>query len=161
HFIGVDQFYETPQAGATGLVFHNEQAGFLAGYLAAKVSESGIIAAVLGTDQVPSVVAFNNGYQSGATYANPDIHIISTFHPAGSATAFSGPQWGARTARQALDQGADVIFGVAGQTSNGALVEGAAAASEGTPPYCIGVDTDQWFTLPEAHPCLISSATKL
>ncbi|MEI8167775.1 MAG: BMP family ABC transporter substrate-binding protein, partial [Chloroflexales bacterium] len=26
--------------------------------------------------------------------------------------------------------------------------------------FCIGVDTDQWETVPEAHPCLISSATK-
>jgi basic membrane protein A and related proteins len=27
--------------------------------------------------------------------------------------------------------------------------------------FCIGVDTDQWETVPEAHPCLISSAMKL
>ncbi|MFN2224476.1 MAG: BMP family ABC transporter substrate-binding protein, partial [Candidatus Promineifilaceae bacterium] len=27
--------------------------------------------------------------------------------------------------------------------------------------YCIGVDSDQWETVPEAHPCLVSSAMKL
>jgi basic membrane protein A len=27
--------------------------------------------------------------------------------------------------------------------------------------WCIGVDTDQWETVPEAHPCLITSAVKL
>jgi basic membrane lipoprotein Med (substrate-binding protein (PBP1-ABC) superfamily) len=27
--------------------------------------------------------------------------------------------------------------------------------------FCIGVDTDQWETLPAAHPCLVSSAMKL
>jgi basic membrane protein A len=33
------------------------------------------------------------------------------------------------------------------------------AANEGL--YCIGVDTDQWETVPEAHSCLVSSAMKL
>jgi basic membrane protein A len=27
--------------------------------------------------------------------------------------------------------------------------------------YCIGVDSDQWETVPEAHACLVSSAMKL
>jgi basic membrane protein A len=73
----------------------------------------------------------------------------------------SDPEWGAATAKQALDQGADVIFGAGGSTGNGALQEVAAAAGAGTDLFCIGVDTDQWETLPAAHPCLISSAMKL
>jgi len=50
-----------------------------------------------------------------------------------------------------------VIFGAGGKTGNGALIETAGASGL----YCIGVDTDQWETVPEAHPCLISSAMKL
>jgi len=50
-----------------------------------------------------------------------------------------------------------VIFGAGGKTGNGALIE--TAANKGV--YCIGVDTDQWETVPEARPCLISSAMKL
>ena len=38
-----------------------------------------------------------------------------------------------------------------------ALIE--VAGTEGA--FCIGVDTDQWETVPEAHPCLVSSAVKL
>ena len=34
-------------------------------------------------------------------------------------------------------------------------------AKEGGDAYCIGVDTDQWETVPEAQPCLITSAMKL
>ena len=64
---------------------------------------------------------------------------------------------GASTAKQAVDQGADVVFGAGGKTGNGALIE--VAGTEGL--YCIGVDTDQWETVPEAHPCLVSSAMKL
>ncbi|MCZ7665707.1 MAG: BMP family ABC transporter substrate-binding protein [Thermoleophilia bacterium] len=67
--------------------------------------------------------------------------------------AFTDPEWGASTAKQALDQNADVVFGAGGKTGNGALIEVAnAVGADGPPPFCIGVDTDQWFTVPEAHP---------
>ena len=160
-FIGVDQFQGAPIDNVVGLVFHEDHSGFLAGVLAARLTQSGTIAAVLGTDQVPPVVAFKEGYEAGARYINPDINIISTYHPGAIDQAFVDPEWGATTARQALDQGADVIFGAGGKTGNGALIEVATAAANGNPPFCIGVDSDQWLTVPEAHPCLVSSAMKL
>lgn len=156
-FIGVDQFQGEEIANVTGLIFNEAQAGYLAGALAAMMSETGTIAAVLGTDLVPPVVAFKEGYDSGALAINPDINIISTYHPGGLDVAFTDPEWGAATSKQAIDQGADVVFGAGGNTGNGALIE--VAGNEGV--YCIGVDTDQWETLPAAHPCLISSAMKL
>jgi basic membrane protein A len=156
-FIGVDQFQGTTLPNVTGLLFPEDRAGFLAGALAAMLSESGTIAAVLGTDLVPPVVAFKEGYENGAEHINPDITIISTYHPGGLDVAFTDPEWGATTARQALDQGADVIFGAGGKTGNGALQE--VASVEGA--YCIGVDSDQWETVPEAHACLVTSAMKL
>ena len=156
-FIGVDQFQGDTIANLTGLVFNEDKAGYLAGVLAASLSESGTIASVLGTDLVPPVVAFNEGYQNGAMSVNPDINIIATYHPGGLDVAFTDPEWGATTAQQAIDQGADIIFGAGGQTGNGALIQ--AAGVEGV--WCIGVDTDQWDTVPEAQPCLVSSAMKL
>jgi basic membrane protein A len=42
-------------------------------------------------------------------------------------------------------------------TGNGALQE--TATKPGL--FCIGVDSDQWETVPAAHPCLVSSAMKL
>jgi basic membrane protein A len=160
-FIGIDQFQDETIPNLTGLIFHEDQSGFLAGALAAQLSKTGTIAAVLGTDLVPPVVAFKEGYELGAKSINPDIKIISTYHPGELSQAFVDPEWGAATAKQALDQGADVIFGAGGMTGNGALQEVASAASAGSEVYCIGVDTDQWETLPAAHPCLISSAMKL
>lgn len=160
-FIGVDQFQVETIPNLAGLVFNEDQSGFLAGALAAQLSESGTIAAVLGTDLVPPVVAFKEGYELGAKYINPDIQFISTYHPGGLDRAFTDPEWGASTARQALDQGADVIFGAGGLTGNGALQEVAAAVDAGSTVYCIGVDSDQWETLPAAHSCLVSSAMKL
>jgi basic membrane protein A len=157
NFIGVDQFQGEAISNLAGLIFPEDRAGFLAGALAAQLTSSGTIAAVLGTDLVPPVVAFKEGYEAGARYVTPDINLISTYHPGGLDVAFTDPEWGASTARQAMDQGADVVFGAGGNTGNGALAE--VAGEPGA--YCIGVDTDQWETLPEAHPCLVSSAMKL
>lgn len=160
-FIGVDQFQGESLPNLAGLVFNEDKSGFLAGALAAQLSKTGTIAAVLGTDLVPPVVAFKEGYELGAKYINPDINLISTYHPGEISQAFTDPEWGAATAKQALDQGADVVFGAGGSTGNGALQEVAAAPGAGTDVFCIGVDTDQWETLPAAHPCLVSSAMKL
>lgn len=160
-FIGVDQFQGDTIPNLIGLVFHEDQSGFLAGALAAQLTKTGTIGAVLGTDKVPPVVAFKEGYELGAKYINPDIKFLSTYNPKDISQAFNDPEWGATTAKQAMDQGADVIFGAGGNTGNGALQEVATAASGGATVWCIGVDTDQWETLEAAHPCLVSSAMKL
>ncbi len=160
-FIGVDQFQADPLPNYAGLIFPEDKAGYLAGVLAASLDKTGTIGAVLGTDLVPPVVAFKEGYEAGAKATKPDIKLISTYHPGELSQAFVDPEWGAATAKQAMDQGADVIFGAGGMTGNGALQEVAAAAEAGKEVYCIGVDTDQWETLPAAHPCLVSSAMKL
>jgi basic membrane protein A len=157
NFIGVDQFFDGSIPNVTGLLFPEDQAGFLAGALAAEMSSTGTIAGVYGTDLVPPVVAFKEGYEAGAAHVDPGINVISTYHPGGLDVAFTDPEWGATTAKQAIDNGADIIFGAGGKTGNGALIE--VASHEGL--YCIGVDSDQWQTVPEAHSCLITSAMKL
>jgi basic membrane protein A len=155
-FIGVDQFQSEPVDNFVGLIAHQDQEGFLAGALAAMLTNSGIVAQILGTDEIETIVAFKEGFEGGARYILPDINIISTYHPGGLEIAFTDPDWGAEAARQSLDQGADVIFGAGGLTGDGALIE--VAGQEGA--YCIGVDIDQWLTLPDAHPCLVSSAVR-
>ena len=156
-FIGVDQFYEAPLANTTGLLFPEWKAGFEAGALAGMLTESKLLAGVYGTDLVPAVVAFGEGFEDGAKYIDPEIEVITTYHPGGFATGFTDPEWGAATSKQAIEQGADVIFAAGGKTGNGGLIE--TANYPGV--YCIGVDSDQWNTVPEAHPCLVSSAMKL
>jgi basic membrane protein A len=156
-FIGVDQFQAEEIPNIAGLIFEEDKSGFMAGALAGLLTESDTVAAVLGTDLVPPVVAFKEGYENGVSYVNEDAEVISTYHPGGLDVAFTDPEWGATTAKQAIDNGADVVFGAGGKTGNGALIE--TASVEGV--YCIGVDSDQWFTVPEAHPCLVSSAMKL
>lgn len=155
-FIGVDQFQEKPTDNLVGLIFDEDKAGYLAGALAGLLTKSNVVAAVLGTDLVPPVVKFGKGYEAGAKAVKPDIRVISAYHPGGLARGFSDPDWGKNTTIQMIQQQADVIFGAGGQTGNGALL-GALERNV----LAIGVDTDQWETLPQVRPVLVSSAMKL
>jgi len=155
-FVGTDQFQAEVVPNLAGLIFQEDKAGFLAGALAALMSKSGTVGAVLGTDVIPPVVLFGKGYEAGAKYINPNIKVLIAYHPGGLAKGFIDPEWGKQTAVQQMDQGADVIFGAGGKTGNGALI-----ACAGKKVFCIGVDDDQYNTVPEAKTYLLSSAMKL
>ncbi len=145
----------------TGLNFPEDQAGFLVGALAAMMSQSHKIGAVCGTDVVPPVWRYGEGYKAGAAYADlkksTTTEVFVVYHSdVGFDKTFTDPEWGAQTAKSMMDQGADAIFGCGGITGNGAIT---AAAQAGK--YAIGVDADQYLTLPEAAPRMLSSAMKL
>jgi basic membrane protein A len=157
-FIGVDQF----QAGGSerpnlvGLIFPEDQAGFIVGALAAMMTKSGKIGAVLATDAVPPVFRFGEGYRAGARYAKPNVEVDIAFHNDVPFTkTFVDPEWGKATAIAMIDKGADIIFGAGAKTGNGALL-GAAEKRV----YAIGVDTDQYYTVTGAQSVLLSSAIK-
>ena len=157
-FIGVDHDYAFVKnnKNVAGLVFPEKQAGYLAGALAAMATDSGMIGAVFGTDQTPSIIDFKSGYIVGARSIDPDVEVFIEHHSGDVNQALTDPEWGKQAAKDMIDAGADVIFGVGGLTGNGALIE--SANHDGV--FCIGVNADQWEVLPEAHGCLISSAVK-
>ena len=155
-FIGVDQNQTETLSNLAGLIIPADHSGFLAGALAGMITRSNTVAVVLGTDEIPPVVAFKEGWESSARYTNPQVQNLAKYHPGALNVVFNDPDWGAATAREFLDQGADVIFAAAGNTGNVALV---VLAEEGV--YCVGVDADQWKTLPEARPCLVTCALRL
>jgi len=160
-FIGVDQFQAETVNGVAGLLFPEDNAGFLVGALAAMMSKSHKIGAVCGTDVVPAVWRFGEGYKAGAAYADgmmgSTTKVFVVYHSdVGFDKTFTDPEWGAQTAKSMMDQGADAIFGCGGMTGNGAVTT---AAQSGA--YAIGVDTDQYYSLPEAAPHMLSSAMKL
>ncbi|MEO7423265.1 MAG: BMP family ABC transporter substrate-binding protein [Ornithinibacter sp.] len=161
-FIGVDQGYDpaaVTSKNITGLVFPEDQAGYGAGYLAGLMTKTNKLGQVLGLE-IPPVQKYAKGFEAGAKAANPKVTVATVYHPAGD-NAFNDPVWGAGEAKKQLAQGADLIFGAGGNTGNGALQEIAKASGAGTDIFCIGVDTDQWDTVPAAQPCLITSAEKL
>ena len=155
-FIGVDQFQEKDAENLAGLIFDEDKAGYLAGALAAMQTKSGTIGQVLGTPIVPPVEKFGAGYIAGAKAMKADIKILSACHPGGLAKGFTDPDWGKSTTLQMIDQKADIVFAAGGLTGNGGLI----AASE-KKILGIGVDTDQYLTLPEVKASLLSSSMKL
>ncbi len=158
NFVGVDQFQGEAIPNLTGLVFPEDKAGYAAGYLAGLMTKTNKLGAVLGTDTVPPVKLFGEGYKAGVLAANPEAEVTIVYHEPNN--AFNDPEWGAAEAKKQLAQGADIIFGAGGNTGNGALIEIAKAPGAGESIFCIGVDTDQFFTVPQAQKCLLTSAEK-
>ena len=126
-FIGLDQGICVDEAGAPdatftcagdaatllpnyqGILFAEEQAGYLAGIVAASISKSGTIGAVGGTN-VPAVVAYNAGYVAGAQSVNPDIKTLYQETNPDPAKGFNDPATGKAIAQQFIGQGADVLL---------------------------------------------------
>ncbi|HEX8221747.1 MAG TPA: BMP family ABC transporter substrate-binding protein [Chloroflexia bacterium] len=157
-FIGVDQFQAEEIPNLAGLIFDEDKAGYLAGVLAASISKSNNIGAILATDDVPPVWKFGEGYKAGAKSVKPDITVQATYHSDVDITkTFVDPEWGKTTALSMIDRGADVVFGAGGLTGNGAIF----AAKERNIP-AIGVDVDQYETIGDEYKgSLVSSAMKL
>ncbi len=141
YFIGVDQFVgpdaegNPAPANYVGLQFREDQGGFLAGAMAAQMSESGIVAGVYGID-IPPVRKFRNGFEQGAKFINPDISVLGTYIP-----SFIDPAAGGAAANQFIGEGADVILGAGGVTGSGGIITASQAGV-----YVIGVDQDEYFT---------------
>ena len=158
NFIGVDQFQGEEVKNLSGLVFNEDKAGYAAGYLAGLMTKTNKVGGVLGTDTVPPVKLFGEGYKAGAIAANPEVKVTLVYHEPNN--AFNDPEWGAAEAKKQLSQGNDIIFSAGGKTGNGGLIQIAKADGAGTTVFCIGVDTDQFSTVPEAQKCLLTSAEK-
>ena len=142
---------ESWMTNGESLFFAEDQAGYLAGVLAASVSKTNHIGVVGGLVVVPPVERFVEGYIDGAKSVKSDIKTDFVY-----TTSFTDPPQGSSAAKQMIDSGADVIFGAGGLTGNGALE----AACQATDVLAIGVDTDQFETLPSVQKCIVSSATK-
>jgi basic membrane protein A len=161
-FIGIDQDQsEGVIENVAGLLFPEDRAGFLVGALAAMMSETNTIGAVCASDDVPPVWRLGEGYRAGAAYADElsdtTTEVLVVYHSdVGFDTTFVDTEWGEATAHAMLEEGVDVVFGCGGITGNSAITT---AAQAGT--YAIGVDTDQFLTLPAAAPRMLSSAIKL
>jgi basic membrane protein A len=117
------------------MVFAEDQAGYLAGALAASMSKSGTIA-VVGGMEIPPVQKYVIGYTNGAKSIKPDIDVKTVY-----IDSFTDRARGGEAAKDFISQGADVIFGAGGQTGSGGIQ---AAAQQGI--FVIGVDQDEYVT---------------
>jgi basic membrane protein A len=134
-FAIVDFSYDPAIPNVIGLVFREDQAGFMAGVLAGQMTESKTVGIVAGME-IPPVKKFRNGYENGVKYICPDCKTIGVY-----IDSFTDPARGKAAAESQIAEGADVIFGAGGPTGSGGIL---GAAQQGT--WVIGVDQDEYFT---------------
>jgi basic membrane lipoprotein Med (substrate-binding protein (PBP1-ABC) superfamily) len=142
----------------TSLAFQEDQAGYLAGIVAAGASTKGTIGAIGGTSICAPCVRYIQGYELGAKSVKADIKVVSAYVTNDfSAKAFQDQAGGKTFADNFLKQNknVDVLFQVAGLTGNGVLDSACAAGI-----LAIGVDVDQFPSYPAADACLVTSAEK-
>ena len=131
-----------------GLLFKEQEAGYLAGYLAglwAKDNNATTISSV-GGQKIPPVDHYIAGYQAGAKAANPQIKVLN-----GYSQDFVDQAKCKEIALNQIAQGSKVVFQVAGQCGLGALDAAKEKNVQG-----IGVDADQSYLGPH----ILTSALK-
>jgi basic membrane protein A len=157
----VDFGYAKPPKNLKGLGFNTAEPSYLAGYLAAGVSESGIVG-TFGGAQIPSVTAFMDGFQLGVEKYNEDndadVKVVGWDRETQKGTFtqdFESKTKGQNAAEEEITQGADIIFPVAGPAGLGALD---AVKKQGL--KAIWVDTDGCVSAAEYCDVLLTSVMK-
>lgn len=137
-----------------GMMFSEQEGGFLAGIAAAMSSQTGKVASVHGI-AYESNVNYQWGFESGVNYANKhygtNAEVIAL--PAYAGTDITGADVGGNyvgsfgdaatgkvIAETLISEGVDVIFPAAGSSGNGVFT----AAKEAEGVYVIGCDADQF-----------------
>ena len=106
---------------------------FLAGLIVGSLTKTKTVGAVVGGD-APGLNQFFYGYKQGVLEVCPDCKVLVSY----LGFEFSNPTLGLETALGLYDQGADILYQVAGRSGEGVLE---AAAQRGL--YAIGVDSNQ------------------
>ncbi len=157
-YAGVDNFYGTEGAGdgceesktcvlpnTLGMLYPTEEAGYLAGIVAAGMNKSGTVSTV-GGEKIPPVDNWIAGFQQAVKDTNPDIKLLNAY-----SQSFTDQAKCKEIALDQIAQGSDLIFQVAGDCGLAAI---SAACEEGI--VAIGVDADQ----SAQGECVITSALK-
>ena len=145
-WIWIDNATSEPVENVLNITYAQNEGSFLAGYIAAAMSESGVVGAVGGED-ADTINDFIVGYEQGAQYwADSNDAEIEVLH--NYANTYTDPAVGKECAIALNDEGADVIFQIASATGDGVFE---AAKEKGF--YAIGVDSDQKYIDPEVIIC--------
>jgi len=136
---------DTPE-NVIGVVFKEQEAAYLVGLIAGKMTETNKVGFIGGMD-IDVIHRFQYGFYAGLLDANPDVEILFQ-----NANAFDDQAAGKSIALQMYQQGADIIFHAAGDTGTG-MIEAAREQNK----WAIGVDRDQNYLAPDN---VITSAMK-
>ncbi|MEU6008192.1 BMP family ABC transporter substrate-binding protein [Streptomyces sp. NPDC047453] len=139
------------------MVFHEEQASYLAGVAAAKTTKKNHVGFIGGVD-IPLIHKFEAGFVQGVQSVNPKIKIEKQYlTQTPQEGGFSSPDKGESATNGQIDAGADVVYHAAGLSGQGVIK--AAAAHK---VWAIGVDSDQYeqSSLSKYKDYILTSALK-
>jgi len=160
--VGVQCGADKELPNVRGLIFQTDQAAFLAGYLAAGMTKTGVVA-TYGGIKIPPVTIFMKGFEAGVKYYNQqkgaNVRLLGweTARDEGTFTGnFESTDDGRRLAESFMQEGADIILPVAGPVGLGS----AAVCKETKACLVIGVDADWYDTAPEYREVLLTSVLK-
>ena len=145
-FAAIDSTYEEELDNLRSITFNEEEAGYLTGLVAAKMTKTNTIGWIGGLD-IPSCSNFYIGYEKGAKEANPNIKVLKQF-----TNSFTDAAKGRVVAEQMVNEDADIIFMAAGGGNAGAL-----EVVRENNIKAIGVDMPNNYLAPEY---IITSALK-
>ncbi len=155
-FAIVDFGYAEPTDNLKGLGFSTDEAAFLAGYVAAGMTETGKVG-MFGGIEIPTVTIFMDGYAAGVAYYN---EVNGTSVEALGRNLFVGnfdsTEDGRNTGQTLIDEGADIIMPVAGPVGLGT----AAVAQENEGVKVVWVDTDGCVSAPEYCDVFLTAVQK-
>lgn len=163
-FAIVDYSYPKALSNVKALEYNTAQAGFLGGYLAAGMTKTGKVA-TFGGQKLPTVTIYMDGYADGVAAYNTkhkkNVRVLgwNVKSQNGSFTNdFTDQSKGKQVAEQFMQQGADIIFPVAGNVGLGAA---AAVKSDGKGKvHMLWVDTDGCVSASQYCSLFISSVVK-
>lgn len=147
---------------AKPILFNTAEASFLAGYLAAGMTESGTVA-TFGGLPIPSVQVFMDGFADGVAKYNEDsgedVKLLGWDKDTQKGTfsgGFEDAAQGQTLTEQFIAQGADIVMPVAGPVGLGA----AAAAESAGDVKIVWVDSDGYLTAPDYKDLMLTSVMK-
>jgi basic membrane protein A len=155
-------------ANQDSLVFNTVQDGFLGGYLAAGMSKTGKVA-TFGGQELPTVTIYMDGFWDGVQYYNTQHHANVQVLGWSEATqkgsfvnSFTDETAGQTLTQTFINEGADVIFPVAGDVGLGSAKAVAEANQQAgsTKVTMEWVDTDGCVSAPNYCNIFITSVTK-
>ncbi|MEU6377780.1 BMP family ABC transporter substrate-binding protein [Streptomyces sp. NPDC046909] len=136
---GIVDDEQTKADNVADLVFHEEQASYLAGVAAALSTKSNVVGFVGGVD-VPLIHKFEAGFKQGVQDTKKGVTVKSQYLTETAAEGgFSSPDKGESAAEGQIDDGADVVYAAAGLSGQGVI-----KAASANKIWAIGVDSDQY-----------------
>ena len=114
-FAAIDSTYEEELDNLRSITFNEEEAGYLTGLIAAKMTKTNTIGWIGGLD-IPSCSNFYIGFEKGAKEVNQDIKVLKQF-----TNSFTDAAKGRVVAQQMVNEDADIVFMAAGGGNAGAL----------------------------------------